>query len=151
MTDWNLFTNPAPLVNMAARSFAWLGEQRVKPLGFRIGQLPVLYLLREGGQLSQKDLSQHAKVEQPSMAQTLARMERDGWIERSPDPEDGRSSLVSLTRNAKARLPKLRQALDADREQVLAGFSKQEAATLVHLLQRLNQNLDRMVEERSAP
>jgi MarR family transcriptional regulator for hemolysin len=148
MPDWNLFTRPAPLVNMAARSFARLGEQHVMPLGFRIGQLPVLYLLRDGAKLSQKQLAQLAKVEQPSMAQTLARMERDGLIERSTDPNDGRSSLVALTRGARAKLPKVRQAFEADNEAVLAGFSDKEAAMLVHLLQRLNENLDRLVEER---
>ena len=42
MTDWDLFDRPAPLVNMASRSFLRLGERRVKPHGFSIGQLPVL-------------------------------------------------------------------------------------------------------------
>jgi MarR family transcriptional regulator, transcriptional regulator for hemolysin len=148
--DWKLFNRPAPLINMAARSFARLGEQKVQPLGFRIGQLPVLYLLREGARLSQKQLAQLAKVEQPSMAQTLSRMERDGLIERSPDPDDGRSSLIALTKTAKAKLPKVREALDADAEVMLAGFTDKEVATLVKLLQRLNENLDRLVEERAA-
>ena len=82
MTDWDLFDRPAPLVNMASRSFLRLGERRVKPHGFSIGQLPVLYLLRDGKAMSQRDLARAAKVEQPSMAQILARMERDGLLRR---------------------------------------------------------------------
>jgi DNA-binding MarR family transcriptional regulator len=39
-------------------------------------------------------------IEQPTMAFTLRRMERDGIIERSPDPEHGRKSLVKLTARA---------------------------------------------------
>ncbi|MGV1789975.1 MarR family winged helix-turn-helix transcriptional regulator [Rhizobium sp. A37_96] len=147
MTDWDLFDTPAPLINMASRAFSRLGERRVKALGFSIGQLPVLYLLRNGAQMSQKDLAKFAKIEQPSMAQMLARMERDGLIRRTPDPADGRSSLISLTDAAIARLPAARQALEEGREAVLAGFSADEVQTLVQLMRRLNQNLDRMVAE----
>jgi DNA-binding MarR family transcriptional regulator len=147
MSDWDLFDTPVPLINMASRAFSRLGERRVKALGFNIGQLPVLYLLRNGAQMSQKDLAKFAKIEQPSMAQMLARMERDGLIRRTPDPTDGRSSLISLTDAAVAKLPAARQALEEGREQVLSGFSADEVQTLVQLMGRLNQNLDRMVAE----
>ncbi|NTJ65643.1 MarR family transcriptional regulator [Agrobacterium rhizogenes] len=147
MSDWDLFDTPVPLINMASRAFSRLGERRVKALGFNIGQLPVLYLLRNGAQMSQKDLAKFAKIEQPSMAQMLARMERDGLIRRTPDPTDGRSSLISLTDAAVAKLPAARQALEEGREQVLSGFSADEVQTLVQLMRRLNQNLDRIVAE----
>ncbi|MBB3427414.1 DNA-binding MarR family transcriptional regulator [Rhizobium sp. BK312] len=147
MMDWDLFDTPAPLINMASRAFSRLGERRVRALGFNIGQLPVLYLLRNGAQMSQKDLAKFAKIEQPSMAQMLARMERDGLIRRTPDPADGRSSLVSLTEAAVAKLPAARQALEEGRDQVLSGFSADEVQTLLQLMRRLNQNLDRMVAE----
>ncbi len=147
MTDWDLFDTPIPLINMASRAFSRLGERRVKALGFNIGQLPVLYMLRNGAQMSQKDLAKFAKIEQPSMAQMLARMERDDLIRRIPDPADGRSSLVSLTETAVAKLPAARQALEEGRERVLSGFSADEVQTLVQLMRRLNQNLDRMVAE----
>jgi MarR family transcriptional regulator for hemolysin len=147
VTDWDLFDRPAPLVNMASRSFLRLGERRVKPHGFSIGQLPVLYLLRDGKAMSQRDLARAAKVEQPSMAQILARMERDGLVQRTPMPGDGRSQLVSLTKAARAKLPAARKALHRNQNQALAGFSTVEAATLLDLLRRLNRNLDRMVAE----
>jgi len=147
MMDWDLFDTPPPLINMASRAFSRLGERRVRALGFNIGQLPVLYLLRNGAQMSQKDLAKFAKIEQSSMAQMLARMERDGLIRRTPDPADGRSSLVSLTEAAVAKLPAARQALEEGRDRVLSGFSADEVQTLVQLMRRLNQNLDRMVAE----
>lgn len=150
MSDWDLFDTPAPLINMASRAFSRLGERRVKALGFNIGQLPVLYLLRNGAQMSQKDLAKFAKIEQPSMAQMLARMERDGLIRRTPDPADGRSSLVTLTELAVERLPAARQALEEGRANMLAGFSDDEVKSLVHLMRRLNQNLDRLIAEEDA-
>lgn len=151
MTDWDLFEKPAPLINMASRSFARLGERRVKAMGFSIGQLPVLYLLRNGAQMSQKELAKFAKIEQPSMAQMLSRMERDGLIRRMPDPADGRSSLVSLTEATLAKLPAARDALDEGQEAAFAGFNDDEVQTLLQLMRRLNQNLERMIAEEDAP
>ena len=89
------------MTNWAARLFARAIDQRLKAIGVSSGQLPVFFALAGGKALTQKELARLAAIEQPTMASTLARMERDGLIERRPDPDDGRSSLVSLS--AKAR------------------------------------------------
>lgn len=145
--DWHAFDTPAPLINMASRSLARLGDRRVKPLGFSIGQMPVLYLLRHGEAMPQARLAKLTKMEQPSMAQLLTRMERDGLIRRLPDPKDGRSSLISLTEQALAQLPAAREALAAESRKTYAGFSDDDLAMLITLLRRLNDNLDRMVAQ----
>ena len=85
------------LISLAARGFARLSEARLKPLGFGVGHLPVLVALQDGRASTQRDLARFAKIEQPPMAQMLARMERDGLIRRAPDPADGRSSRITLT------------------------------------------------------
>jgi MarR family transcriptional regulator for hemolysin len=88
-------TSAGYLTNWAARLFARALERRI--IGSSSGPMPVFFALQDGGALSQKELVQQAAVEQPTMAATLNRMERDGLIVRTPDPRDGRSSLVSLT------------------------------------------------------
>lgn len=82
------------LTNWAARLFARALERR---LGAGVGPMPVFFALQGGKALTQKELAVSATVEQPTMANTLARMERDGLIQRRPDPDDRRSALVSLT------------------------------------------------------
>jgi len=57
----------------------------------------VLVALQDGRASTQRDLARFAKIEQPPLAQMLARMERDGLIQRKPDPADGRSSRITLT------------------------------------------------------
>lgn len=145
--EWDLFDNPAPLINMASRSIARLGERRIKHLGFSIGQMPVLYLLRDGGSMSQKELAKQAKIEQPSMAQMLTRMERDGLIARTPDPADGRSSLISLTEKALAKTSDARAALAEGSEESLSDFTAEERKTLVEMLRRLNARLHAIITE----
>ncbi len=138
-----MLSTPGHLISLAARGFARLSEARLKPLGFGVGHLPVLVALQDGQAGSQRDLARFARIEQPSMAQMLARMERDGLICRTPDPTDGRSSQISLTEAARTRLPDACAALFQGNRDALDGFTEREATQLVALLTRLIANLDR--------
>jgi len=140
----DVLSTPGHLISLAARAFARLSEARLKPLGFGVGYLPVLVALENGRAKTQRDLARFARIEQPSMAQMLARMERDGLIRRTPDPADGRSSLVSLTKAARARLPDATAVLFQGNREALAGFTAEETAQLISLLARLTANLDRI-------
>ncbi len=147
--DWsmsNVLSTPGHLISLAARGFARLSEARLKPLGFGIGHLPVLVALQDGQAGSQRDLARFARIEQPSMAQMLARMERDGLIRRTPDPADGRSSHVVLTPTARDRLPDACETLFQGNREALDGFGAEEASQLVALLIRLVANLDRIAD-----
>ena len=93
-------TSTGYLVNWAARLFARSLEQR---FGASSGPMPVFFALQNGRALSQKELARLASVEQPTMAATLKRMERDGLIERTPVPADRRSATISLTASGEAQ------------------------------------------------
>src|SRR3546814_20906751 len=103
--DLDVLSTPGHLISLAARGFARLSEARLKPLGCGVGHLPVLVALQDGRASTQRDLARFARIEQPPMAQMLARMERDGLIRRAPDPADGRSSRITMTKATDARLP----------------------------------------------
>jgi MarR family transcriptional regulator for hemolysin len=144
-TASEVLSTPGHLINLAARGFERLSELRLKPLGFGVGYLPVLVAVKEGKAQSQRDLARFARVEQPSMAQMLARMERDELVRRTPDPDDGRSSRVSLTEIAHTRLPAACAVLFQGNREVLGDFTDEETAQLVALLTRLITNLDRVI------
>lgn len=147
----DVLSTPGHLISLAARGYARLSEARLKPLGFSVGHLPVLVALQEGRADTQRDLARFAKIEQPSMAQMLARMERDGLVKRTPDTTDGRSSRIALTSLAEARLPNAREALLEGNQEVLSGFTEEEAAQLVALLTRVIAGLDRVADAEGPP
>src|ERR1700751_2643482 len=149
--DLDVLYTPGHLLSRAARGFARLSEARLKPLGFGVGHLPVLVALRDGRASTQRDLARFAKIEQPPMAQMLARMERDGLIQRAPDPDDGRSSRITLTAVAEARLPDAIAVLLRGNREVLRGFSDDEVGLLIALLTRLIANLDRVASAEASP
>jgi MarR family transcriptional regulator, transcriptional regulator for hemolysin len=149
--DLDVLSTPGHLISLAARGFSRLSEARLKPLGFGVGHLPVLVALQDGRAGTQRDLARFAKIEQPPMAQMLARMERDGLIQRKPDPADGRSSRITLTKAARARLPEAVAVLLQGNREVLHGFTDNEAHFLIALLTRLIENLDQVASVEGPP
>ncbi|MBB2200653.1 winged helix-turn-helix transcriptional regulator [Gluconacetobacter tumulisoli] len=135
---------PGHYISRIARGFARAGDARLGAVGFATAQLPVLTALKDGAKLSQAELARWARVEQPTMAQLLARMERDGIIRREPDPRDRRSSLVSLTAQAQARLPAGRAILAQGNRDATRGMTDDEVDTLVTLLRRVLANVEAM-------
>lgn len=140
--DWDPLAHPGHYFSRIARGLARVGDARLKELGMATAQLPVLTALKDGAQLSQTELARWAKVEQPTMAQMLSRMERDGLISRQPDPKDKRSSLVSLTEKARDALPAGRAVLRQGNADMTKGLSTEEVATLVALLRRVLSNIE---------
>jgi DNA-binding MarR family transcriptional regulator len=60
-------------------------------------QTAVLIRLVKDGPASTSELAGAERVRPQSMATTLAGLDRHGLIARTPDPEDGRRQLITLT------------------------------------------------------
>lgn len=138
------------LMNHAARLLRKLADRRLRPLGMSSAHLPVITALLAHAELTQKELTAAASIEQPTMAEMLARMERDGIIQRRPDPADGRGSLVSLSKTVLAKMDEIKSvietinddslgALPADRR---AMFRRDLASVISSLETELNQVVD---------
>jgi DNA-binding MarR family transcriptional regulator len=137
---------PGHYINRIARlSQRWL-EPQLQKLGLAVAQVPVFGAIKTRGPLSQKELARLLHVEQPTMAQLLTRMERDGLIERKPDPADGRSSLLCLTSLAIKKAEPAQELLVAGSHIALKGLSQREIATLTRLLQRVLANLEEALD-----
>ncbi len=111
------------LVNHMARLFANALHARIRPHGLAPAQFMTLLELWEGDGLTQRDLVRRLDVEQATMANTLARMERDGLIVRRASPGDARSQTIHLTRDALALREPAMEAARAVNAVALAGLS----------------------------
>ena len=135
------------MTNWAARLFARAIDLRLKEFGVSSGQLPVFFALADGRALAQKELARLAATEQPTMAATLSRMERDGLIERRPDPADGRSSLVSLSAEARAKARLVMKAVNETNAAALAALGEEEHDALLGSLGKVVSTLGRLLSD----
>ncbi|MBN7758364.1 MarR family transcriptional regulator [Nitratireductor aquimarinus] len=129
------------MTNWAARLFARAIDRNLRDIGVTSGMLPVFFALGEGAWLSQKALTKSAGIEQPTMAATLLRMERDGLIERRADPEDRRSRLIGLTPDAMEKAVRVRQAVGAVNGLALETLTDAERAHYLALLEKIVSSL----------
>jgi MarR family transcriptional regulator for hemolysin len=140
---WTPEASPGFWINRVSKALLRRGDMRLRPLGFAMSYLPVLRALASAPRpFSQTALAESVGVEQPSMAETLVRMVRDGLVQREPNAEDKRSTVITLTRRSRARFPRARTVIvDAERE-ALAGLSSDEKTLLRDLLKRVYANLE---------
>lgn len=125
------------LVNHMARLFEKGLAARIRPLGLTPGTFPALLELWEGDGLTQKDLVERLDIEQATMANTLARMERDGLVRRERDNNDGRVQRIRLTDRAKGLRDAAIEAAMSVNNETMAGLSMEEQHQLVELMQKV--------------
>lgn len=94
------------------------------------------------GPLTPSELADIERVKRPTMTRTLGCLEREGLIERTPDPADGRSSLIAINAAGRERLRRLRGRKNAYLARRMRGLSAEEVETL----ERAAEILDRMRE-----
>lgn len=129
------------LTNYLARLFSRALDDRLSDHGVAVGQFAILLLLWEEDGLTQAELGRRAAVEQPTIANTLARMERDGLIRRQPDPMDRRRAFIHLTERARALEAPLTEAARTVLDRAAVGISAADQAVLLAGLRRMIANL----------
>ena len=129
----------ALLAKAAARSL----QERAKDAGFAPGQLPVLMELWQRDGLTQRQLLDRLEIEQATLANTLARMERDGLVERLPHPADKRAQLIRLTERARAMQGEALAAANELEDRLFKGFRRFERELLLEYMRMMLANLGR--------
>lgn len=129
------------LAGEIARLYAAALQRTLMPLGLSRAQFVVLGELWLTDGVTQKELASRLSLEQATMANTLARMERDDLVTRKPHPDDGRSQQIWLTGTAKElQAPATRAAIEAD-SLVAAGLPAAERELFLSMLGRVAANL----------
>jgi DNA-binding MarR family transcriptional regulator len=99
-------SNPIPLARLMAMAFRYLIDQlheRLAQHGYR--DIPptfgfVLVAIRDAPATS-RDLAKNLGVTKQAASKIIEAMEHDGYIKRLEHPDDGRASLVALTRKGR--------------------------------------------------
>lgn len=132
------------LAGQVAKGFARALQNRSAALGFSPGQFPVLVELWQEDGLTQKQLLDRLDVEQATLANTLARMERDGLIQRERHPNDKRAQIITLTgKGRELEQSALHAVAEADAE-LFSGFRRFERELMIEYMRLLAENVRRL-------
>ena len=142
MSDFTRRESLGYQVNHLARLMAQALRTRIEPHGVVPGQFAQLLALYEEDGLNQNDLCARVRIDQSTMAHTLKRMERDGLIDRVPDPNDRRRAIIRLSPRAHALRSTLVAAASVVNEEATRGLDDQDRAAFLSLITRVIANLE---------
>lgn len=100
-------------------------------------QWRVLRVLGEHGTVETGRVAREAFILGPSLTGVLARMERDGLIERARDPQDQRRTVVKATARGRLLVRKLSTTIEAHYQRLEQAMGKDKLARLYTLLDEL--------------
>jgi DNA-binding MarR family transcriptional regulator len=123
---------------------AALGEE-LQRHGLQHGWFDVLAALRRAGapyELNPTELIRATLLSSGGLTKRVDRLEKEGLVERRPDPDDRRGTLVRLTRRGKRIVDRALEAHLANEERLLSALSAADRRALDALLRKLLASLD---------
>jgi MarR family transcriptional regulator, organic hydroperoxide resistance regulator len=115
-------------------------DRALQRCGLRLGQYQVLRHLWEDDGLTPREIADRLTVEMPTVTRTVQRMVRDGLVERHAHPDDARSVRIYLTKRGLDLRLELAETVAEQTERAMRGFSPEERATFVRMLELISEN-----------
>jgi len=126
------------MTTMALKSYL---ENRVKPYDLTAEQFHVLKSLSEENGITQNKLCEMVMKSPANMTRILDRLEKKECIERRANPDDRRSTLVSLTPGGEDLLGLVRSELHGFEAEITAGLSGQQIQEIKDGLKIIHANI----------
>ncbi|NEW08105.1 MarR family transcriptional regulator [Paenibacillus sp. SYP-B3998] len=98
----------------------------------------MLYELSRNGTMGVKALADAFHLDMSTASRQAAALEAKGYVERLPDPEDGRASFFQLTEYGEQELQNTKQTRLDRFNKLLKDWSTEDRQKFVELLSRLN-------------
>ncbi len=120
-------------LRLASRTLQLLQERWAEHHGLSSGRLDVLFRLLRGGDTPLGELALALDSTPRNVTGLVDHLERDGLVERVPDPEDRRSVRARLTEKGQAKIDGIWKEGLQHQYALAGGLTKQEMAQLRHL------------------
>ena len=104
-------------------------------------QWEVLACLSLAGEQTQVELAEKLGIEAPTLAGVLARMERDGWLDRHSCPEDRRKKRIRPTLKAEEVWNRTVSCCKDVRARATREISADDLQTLKRTCEKIRENL----------
>ncbi|HXK60156.1 MAG TPA: MarR family transcriptional regulator [Acidobacteriota bacterium] len=127
--------------SLTFRAFFSALERRLEGMGVSRGQFVALAHLVALGPMPQAELASYLAITPACVVRLIDRMERDGWVTRTPDPKDRRVKIVSPTSSALEMWDKLSAHAQAVLKQAYGDIPGQEIEQTVRTLIQIRRNL----------
>lgn len=120
-------------VRAAMRSYAERLHPELTPLGYK-----TLSALERRGPVHSGALAELLEMDKSALSRQITALDRLGFLERAPDPRDGRATILSVTPQTAERLREIRSSNQALMHEELRSWDLAEVELFAELLHRIN-------------
>ena len=113
-----------------------LGEMPRLDYDISFPQMELIGFVKRFPDCRVQDIADGLGITPPSVSVGLRRLEKAGWLERHPDPQDKRATCISLTNKSQKMLQRVKSAQSQGIQQFLIGLSPDEKNQLIELLEK---------------
>lgn len=120
-------------------------EKKLKEQGFKnfaSSHGNILFQLSKNGQMMMGELSKAINRNKSTTTVLVRRLEKDGFIEMTPSPNDKRNKFLSLTQKGKDYNKALSEISLELQTTFFKGFSKEEKESFCMLLEKIDKNFE---------
>ncbi|HHU77072.1 MAG TPA: MarR family transcriptional regulator [Firmicutes bacterium] len=132
--------SPGKLISQLFRYGRIYLARQLEPFDLGKGQFWLLFTLYQKEGITQEDLSQSLTLDKSTIARSVTRLEKAGYIYRKLSERDQRAYQIFLTEKAKKIGPQIHSILLKWNEVLSTGMSKEEIAAAHRLLIKLADN-----------
>ena len=120
-----------------ARQLRDTSQETLAPWDITPSHLRALRVLMHHGVMRLSELSDHLHIAARSTTEVIDALETRGLVERRPDPDDRRATLVEVTAHGASVLDAIRAARGTQAERAFGRLSQADRAHLARILRKL--------------
>jgi MarR family transcriptional regulator, 2-MHQ and catechol-resistance regulon repressor len=132
----------------AYRTLARYARCSIELSGLGPSDFAILELLLHRGQHPVNTIGRRVDLTSGAITSAVDRLEAQGLVVRTPDPEDRRTRFVSLTPKGTARIREVFGAHKQTMEGVTSSLTKAERETLINLIKKLGRGAEGQLAKR---
>ncbi|MBO5176435.1 MAG: MarR family transcriptional regulator [Lachnospiraceae bacterium] len=130
-----------------AREHRKIVEKRICDLGIHPSQHHFLMYIAQNGACAQNSIAEAMEVSAATVAVSLKKLEKGGYIEKRISPEDGRSNLVALTAKGEDVVQQSNVLFEEVDGQMFESLSEEQQKQLCDYMEIIIRNL-KIMEDR---
>ncbi|EXG86245.1 transcriptional regulator [Clostridium sp. ASBs410] len=123
-------------------------DERLKETGVYRSQHQILMMLADHSNVSQKEIAERLYVSTATIAVSVKKLEKGGYITRAVDQEDNRMNKLCLTEKGKHTVKHSRDFFHNVEERMFRDFTAEEMAAMGQFLDRVYDNLSHLPMEK---
>lgn len=124
-------------------------EKEVRRTGVYRSQHQILMFLSNHPEASQKEIAEFLGVSTATIAVTLKKLEKAGYILRASDPKDNRCNRIQLSGKGEEIVTQSHEIFWRVEEAMFLGFSEEEKKKLINFFERICENLEEINQNNS--